>query len=179
MKKVNILIILAVVLGFSACQKKPDIGGTTTQKFANEWWVELYDPSGTAVTPVEHIKTYNTAANDNTFWIDDFPVISTSGGPHWTGNIWAFKFKANADLNNLTFSANQAASDLSGKSGTTQVDYKIKVNVTNGKIIENGGHSKTNVVVDSIFMNIEFSDDPGTIYSIRGHGRTGFFEDEY
>ena len=32
---------------------------------------------------------------------------------------------------------------------------------------------------DSISFNIEFSDDPGTIYRIEGFRRTGFLEDEH
>ena len=48
-----------------------------------------------------------------------------------------------------------------------------------GKVITGGGMSKSGVVVDSIYLKVEFSDDPGVIYEIKGHQRTGFFEDEY
>jgi hypothetical protein len=171
MKSINkLLFLLAIVLFVAGCTKKPDIENTTPVKFANEWWVQV-DGSNSR----SHIKTYNTAANDNTFWIDDFPHISNGA---WTGDVWAFQFKATGDLNNLTFAANQSPSDLSGTVGNTLVEYKIKVDVTEGKVIPNGGHSKTGVVVDSIYMKIKFSDDPGT-YTLTGHGRTGFFEDEY
>ena len=185
MKRISILTIVITAIAFSSCQKKPDVGGTTTQKFANEWWVQLYEPSGSLPSwwpssYYAHIATYNTSANDNTFWIDDFPTIATNPAPaHWTGNVWAFKFKATANTGNLTFTANQAASDLVGTSNNNPVQYKIKVNVTEGKILENTGHSKTGVLTDSIYMKIEFSDDPGTIYTMRGHARTKFAEDDY
>jgi hypothetical protein len=171
MKKIYFSAIAVTLFAFYSCQKKPDIGGTTPQNMANEWWVQFYDPTGALATSANyygHIKTYNTSANDNTIWIDDFPEES---GGSWTGNIWAFKIKAVADLNNLTFSAKQSVSALDG--------YNIKVNVTDGKIFENGGHSKTGVLTDSIYMKIEFEDDPGTIYSLRGHARTRFAEDDY
>ena len=48
-----------------------------------------------------------------------------------------------------------------------------------GKIIADGGVSKTGVVVDSIYIKATFSDDPGTEYEITGHRRTGFVEDDY
>ena len=51
--------------------------------------------------------------------------------------------------------------------------------VADGKVLPLGGKSKSGVVVDSIFMHVEFSDDPGTIYTISGHQRSGFLEDEY
>jgi hypothetical protein len=183
MKRIIYLSLITIVIAFSSCQKKQDVGGTIAQKFANEWWVQLYDPTGALAYPAGyygHMKTYNTSANDNTIWIDDFPFIATSPAPaHWTGDIWAFKFKATTNPSNLTFTATQAASDLSGKSGSTTVEYKIKVDVTEGKILENAGHSKTGVLTDSIYMKIKFSDDPTTIYTIRGHARTRFSEDDY
>jgi len=57
--------------------------------------------------------------------------------------------------------------------------YPITVNVTDGKILLNAGHSKSGNVVDSIHMQIEFSDDPGTIYEMNGGARTRFAEDDY
>jgi hypothetical protein len=171
MKRIYFLSVALVTIVLSSCQKKPDVGGTTPEKMANEWWVQLYDPAGGLAYSASyhgHMETYNSSANDNTIWIDDFPVKS---GGSWGGDIWGFKIKAVADLNNLTFSAKQSVSALDG--------YNIKVNVTDGKIIENGGHSKTGVLTDSIYMKIEFEDDPGTIYSIRGHARTRFAEDDY
>jgi len=179
MKRIFVIIGI-VAIGLSSCDKeRPDTGGTNAQKMANEWWVQLYDPSGALVYPASyhgHMATYNSASNDNTIWIDDFPHIS---GTNWTGDIWAFKFKAVADLNSMTFAANQSASDLVGRVGSTPVEYKLKVNVTEGKILEDAGKSRTGVVTDSIYMKIEFSDDPATIYSIRGHARTRFSEDDY
>jgi len=159
MKQLIYSAITLTVILVTSCQKKPDVGGTATEKMANEWWVQLYDDSG-PVTDFGHIATYNSASNtSNELWLDD------------QAEIWDFKVKVNADPANLTFSAKDAVSVVE--------NYNIKVNITDGKIFANGGHSKNGVVTDSIYMKVEFEDDPGTIYSIRGHARTRFAEDDY
>ena len=159
MKKL-ILIFIIGILVLSSCQKEKDPGATAAVSMANEWWVTLnldgVDQYGTHVK----IATYNTSANNNEIWVDDFD-----------GNVWDFKVKAQADFTNLTFSANESVSVIPG--------YDIKVNITDGKIFQNMGLSKTGNVTDSIHMKIEFEDDPGTIYEIQGHARTRFAEDEY
>jgi hypothetical protein len=162
MKRKYVFFIAFTSTIFHACQKKPEVGGTAAQSMANEWWVQLFDPSGAPVYPASyygHIATYNTSANTDEIWVDD------------QNEIWNFKVKAKADLKALTFSANKAESVVD--------NYNIKVTITDGKILPNVGHSKTGVLTDSISMKIEFEDDPGTIYSLRGHARTRFAEDDY
>lgn len=159
MKRVTIISSALVICLLFSCSKKPDVGGTVAQNMANEWWVTL-DQGGTAdVFGIGHFKiaTYNTAANKDSIWVDDF------------GNGWQVKFKAAADFTNLTFSAKDAPNEY----------YPITVNLTDGKIILNAGHSKSGNVVDSIHMKVEFSDDPGTIYEMNGVARTRFAEDDY
>ena len=43
----------------------------------------------------------------------------------------------------------------------------------------NAAHSKSGNVVDSIHTQLEFSDDPGTIYEMNDAARTRFAEDDY
>ena len=151
-----------VLIAFSSCKKKyPDVGGTAAEKMANEWWAELKLDGDNVYGPGEFAKiaTYNTAANTNEIWVDDLH------------GLWDFKVKATADFNNLTFSADQAVSVIP--------NYDIKVNITEGKVLMGAGHSKTGNITDSIYMKVEFEDDPGTIYTIEGHGRTRFAEDDY
>ena len=159
MKKVTIILSALIIFLLFSCSKKPDVGGTVAQNMANEWWVTL-DQGGTQdVYGLGHFKiaTYNTSANDDSIWIDDF------------GSGWDVKFKAKADHSNLTFVTSNAANEY----------YPITVNLTEGKIFLNAGHSKSGNVVDSIHMLLEFSDDPGTIYEMNGGARTRFIEDEY
>ena len=158
MKKVSLILITALLI-FSACQKLKDPGATAAVKVANEWWVTL-DLDGTQdVYGIGHFKmaTYNTAANDNNIWIDDYQ------------NGWVVKFKTPVDYTNLTFSTMAAQNEY----------YNITVNLTEGKILPKMGHSKSGNVVDSIHMKLEFSDDPGTIYEMNGVERTRFVEDDY
>ena len=159
MKKITIILASAIFIFFSSCMKTKDPGATAAVKVANEWWVTL-DLGGTQdVYGLGHFKiaTYNTAANDNMIWIDDFH------------NGWDVKFKSTVDYKNLTFSADSAQN----------VYYPIKVEQTDGKILVNAGHSKSGNVVDSIHMKIAFSDDPGNVYEINGVARTRFAEDDY
>jgi len=161
MKRIIVIVAGLAMVTFLSCSKKPDTGGTATQNMANEWWVVLYNGT-TAETNHAHIYTYNTSANtNNELWVDD------------GGHVWDFKVKASADLSAMTFAANQVKSVVPG--------YDIKVNITEGKILKDAGRSKTGNVTDSIFMKISFEDDPvpGTVYTLRGHARTRFSEDDY
>lgn len=151
--------MILAALTLTSCKKElPEVGGTAAQKVANEWWV-TFTQNGTDLYHLGHFKisTYNTAANGNEIWIDDLE------------NAWAFKVKAQVDYNNLTFSAAQAQNEY----------YDIKVDVQEGKVLPGAGRSKTGNVTDSIYMKVKFSDDPGETYTIAGHARTQFAEDEY
>jgi len=159
MKQIFLLSGFAIFLLSSCDRNLPEVGGTTAQKVANEWWVTL-DQSGQAdVFGLGHFKiaTYNTSANNDTIWIDDL------------NNGWQVKFKAKVDYNNLTLSASNAPNQYN----------PTTVSLTDGKILLNAGHTKSGNVGDSIHMKLEFSDDPGKIYEMNGVARTRFAEDDY
>jgi hypothetical protein len=146
------------VLVLSSCKKNlPDVGGTSAQKVANEWWVTFKQGSVDLIGTHVKISTYNTAANNNEIWVDDLT------------NTWQFKVKAQVDYSNLTFKATAAKNEY----------YNITVDIANGKVLVGQGRSKTGNVTDSIYMEAKFSDDPGTVYTLSGHARTRFSEDEY
>ncbi len=152
MKKLFLILSIGACTMIS-CQKTKDPGATAAVKLANEWWAELKLDGDNVYGPAQFSKiaTYNTSANTNELWVDDMH------------GLWDFKVKAAADFNSLTFNASQAVSVIP--------NYDIKVNITDGKVILNGGHSKSGNITDSIYMKIEFEDDPGTIYTIE---RLGF-----
>lgn len=164
MKKNKIKLIALLLSVFSltimsSCDEggNPDAGGTKVEKYAGDWWIALSDPDGEIVGHVLH-STYNTAANDNTMWIDDH------------SNGYWIKAKVNVNLEDGTFSATDA--ENIGDSGT--------VTITDGKIIKDGGHSRAGHVVDSIYFKAHYSyDDDGYDIIYTGHKRTGFSEDEY
>ena len=58
--------------------------------------------------------------------------------------------------------------------------YDIRVHIANGKIIPNGGMGKsTGSIVDSIYMEASFGDDPGDTYIISGVARSRWATDDY
>jgi hypothetical protein len=151
-----IFFFLAAALVMSACTKKPDVGATSTVNMSGAWWIKYYT-SNTALTGYVKLNTYNTAdPNSGQVWVDD-------------GGIWPFKSKFDVDYPNLTFKpmASTPNTEITGKT----------VKVIEGKILKDAAHSLTGHPVDSIYLKLEFSDDPGTVYEVKGHYDTGFFED--
>ena len=157
MKKI-VLILMSGIFILGACKKNlPDPGGTAAQKVANEWFVTLQQGGVDLLGGHVKIATYNTASNTDSIWVDDLE------------NIWQFKVKAKVNYDSLTFSASQSQNEY----------YNITVNLTKGKVFVGQGKSKSGNLTDSIYMEAEFSDDPGTTYVISGHARTRFAEDDY
>lgn len=168
MKKIILILsTFACLILLDSCEKTKDPGATSAVKMANEWWVTL-DQGGTHdVYGIGHFKisTYNTSENDDKIWVDD------------DGNGYGVKAMAVADYSNLTFTSSQSANELYDPGDPTK--YPQTVNITDGKVLVSMGHSKTGIVVDSIHMKIEFSDDPGTIYEMNGVARSRFDGDDY
>jgi hypothetical protein len=136
-----------------ACSKNlSDPGGTAAQQFANEWWVKINDTG-----KVVKLSTYNTSLSADSMWVDDLK------------HLHSFKCKAKMDVSALTFSTQNAANIYSA----------VTVNIANGKVFKNGGVSKTGNVVDSIYMEVEFSDKPGVKNKIAGVARTRWDDDDY
>lgn len=138
-----------------ACSKDlPDAGGTAAKALANEWWIKVNDTGS-----VIKIATYNTSLNPDSMWVDDLGSLDTS----------TFKCKAKIDVSSLTFSVQNSTNEYLAK----------KVTITNGKILKNAGFSKTGNVVDSIYMEVEFSNKPGVKTKIAGSARTRWDVDDY
>lgn len=161
MKSINkSIFVVAVSLFVLSCSKKPDIGNTTTVKMSGEWFVQTF-ADGQLILDYEKILTYNTSdPNSGQIWLDDLR------------HTWWFKGKFDIDYPTLSF---KAKADIPNEYATGE-----KINVMEGKIIPNAGHSKTGVTVDSFYLKAKFSDDPDdAVWEFKGHQRTGFFEDEY
>lgn len=167
MKKITIKSGIAVLaFGFLAiaCEKDYEPDTIENYEMSGQWLVQTYFGGTTPADVVlgyQTILTSNTAAADgSTILIDDME------------NIWPFKVKASANSGNYTFNATSVEN---------MYEYDTIpqfVTITNGKITPEGGRSLSGVTVDSIYMECEFSDDPGNVYIIAGHYRTGFTEDE-
>ena len=153
MKHIKIIILFFGAACMWACSKDlPDAGGTPAKALANEWWVKINDTGS-----VVKLSTYNTSLNADSMWVDDLT------------NLASFKCKAKIDVSSLTFSVQNSTNTYSA----------ITVNITNGKVLKNAGVSKTGNVVDSIYMEVEFSDAPGIKNKIAGSARTRWDEDDY
>ena len=163
MKKVLYFAALLLTMVFATSCEKEEIGGTATESLAGDWYVQANVVDGDQVIEDYygigkfHIATYNTAANNpNEIWVDDL------------SNFWQFKVKASADVNNLTFSA----------SGAANAYYDCSVNITNAKVIKKGGTQNNGSPADYITLDVEFSDDPGTIYRLEGVRYSGLEEND-
>jgi hypothetical protein len=173
--KQNITRILAAVIvltSFASCDEVDDtnVGETSVKAMSGDWYVQtLVD--GEIVADYALISTYNSSANDGKdMWLDDHD------------NIWGFKVKTPVTLSSLSFAGNNLASSIVRDIASTPniiETYEVNVNITDGKTIKNGATSTGGHTVDAISFKAEFSDDPGTIYEIKGYKRTGFIEDEH
>ena len=163
MKKVLYLATLLLCAVLTTSCEKEEVGGTATESLAGEWYVTanivdngqvIEDPYGIGRF---NILTYNTSANTGEeIWVDDMD------------NFWSFKVKASADVNALTFSA----------SNVQNQSYDCTVTITNAKVIKKGGVQNNGSPADYITMDVEFSDDPGTIYRLEGVRYSGLEEND-
>jgi hypothetical protein len=140
-----------------SCTEKAEVWDSSTLDFAGEWWAE-HSVNGEG-SGMGTLQTFNTTANDGKeIWITD------------NKTFWDYKVKCPIDKKTLTFSGK----DLQNFA------YDSKVTITDGKILKNAAHSKSGVVVDSIYYKVSFDDDdPGKVYEVKGLLKTGFAEDAY
>ena len=150
-----------LLLVTTSCEKEYESENLPNYEMSGQWFVQTYvgtpDTGFVALGYVELVTANTAATNGNEILIDDH------------GNIWPFKVKC---------PVNSGAKTFEGTNLINISDSTVTVNISNGEIFPNGGKSITGIVVDSIYMEAEFSDDPGSIYAIAGHYRTGFEEDE-
>ena len=162
------LFFIAIVLFaiISCTTKTLDPGATKAVKVANEWWVNYYVDGQPQNSKFSKLMTSNTAANNDSIWIDDL------------GNFWQVKFKAIFNADSLTFKATKASNEYycCNPDGTP-----MTITITAAKIMPNAAHSVTGVVTDSIYFKIMYTDDPapGTVYEVKGTGRTQWSPDDY
>lgn len=166
MKLNKFIYILLAVFILSACEtmEKPDKENSSVYPISGQWWVKMETESApgkwSEVVGYSKLLTYNTASNSSdTIWISD------------EGKIWNFKVKCPIALSNSTFSMKDSVIN-------SVADYSINVKVNDGFVSLGKAKSISGVTTDSISFKIGFTDDPGTVYRISGHRRTGFREDD-
>lgn len=154
---------LALSISFVSCEKVESIADESdivAEDMMGSWYVEfLVDGTDVYHLGFNKINTYNTSANNGTsMWIDD------------NENIWAFKIDCPINSSDQTFSGSGLYSNYDG--------YEIDLDITNGQITKNGTTSPSGVTTDMISYDVEFSDDPGTVYQIVGYRYTGLVGDQ-
>ena len=154
---------LALSISFVSCEKVESVADESdivAKDMMGSWYVQFLYEGEDLYGEYLLINTYNTSANDGTaMWIDD------------NENVWWFKTKCPINMSNMTFSGTELYSDYDG--------YIIDVNITNGQITKNGTTSPSGVTTDMISFDIEFSDDPGSVYQIVGYRYTGLIGDQH
>ena len=160
MKKIKLFVLTSLIVALGACQKDYETPTIPGSDMSEEWWVQ-FTVGGVDVYNLGHMHfmTYTTAAADGKeLYIDDLQ------------NAWQFKAKCPiTSLGSRTFAGDSLQNEY----------YDVKASVRNGKVFPGAGRSRTGRKTDSIYMEIEFADDPGTVYEYSGHARTGFLEDDF
>ncbi len=159
MNKIFGIFALMILFSMSCTKKLEDPGATATVAMTNEWWVTLTLGGSDLLGKHVLFSTYNTSQNvADSLWVDDL------------GNGYNFKCKVLANPKAFTFSTDSSQNQY----------YDIRVHIANGKIIPNGGMGKsTGSIVDSIYMEASFGDDPGDTYIISGVARSRWATDDY
>lgn len=175
---IKILLGILISVSFASCDAggDPEAGGTTTEAFAGDWFVNVNVKSGsTIVNKYVKFSTFNTSANDDTMFIDDNGLSQTTTAPvNAISEVLKAKFKINLSTGEFSSDANTPNLRKSSASSTYNT-----VTITNGKVEKLGGTSKGGHTVDKISFTVEFSNQPGVKYTYTGTKRTGFKEDEY
>ena len=160
MKK--IIAIFLVTIGILSCDlgNEPEIQGTKIQEMCGEWYIEVFDENGALAAAGYHlITTSNTASNTETdMMLDDH-------------ELWPCKVKCQVNYAGRSIIAASALSN--------EYNESIGVSIKEGKIIKDVATTTGGNKSDSIYIKLEFEDDPGHDYIYAGYKRTGFLEDEH
>tara|TARA_R110001583_G_scaffold60988_2_gene180747 strand:- start:708 stop:1214 length:507 start_codon:yes stop_codon:yes gene_type:complete len=155
-----ILFVSLLTLAVSCDEHEDlDVGTTALVEASGDWYVEFLIDGVDVYGLGYNLLTTSNSADETSIWIDDH------------ANIWQFKAKCPIDIESLKFDGSDLESSVDG--------YDVTLQITNGTIIKDGATSTGGNVVDSIYFEAEFSDDPGTIYQFAGYKRTGLAEDEH
>lgn len=153
------------VFGIAGCDPDaPEVKYTSTFPLNGEWAVTYRVETSPGIfldqSGYTGLIISNTASdNGDSIWISD------------DGNFWDFKIKAAARAKSKSFSSEGSTSTIAG--------YHINVVVSDGEVFLDAVVTKAaKTTTDSIYMKLEFEDDPGVIYHCSGVRRTGFLEDD-
>lgn len=172
MNKLLLVILAAVSVAMVSCSKDegPD-DNPNTITLAKNWFVRVQGPTATSNYSLFSTRTFyiveipdptvlsqTTRISADTISLDDHNLLT----PTWRANF-------RIDVATRTFGAGQY------KNWNNFADSVI---LKEGKMIRNGGRSRSGRTVDSIYLRYAFKSAPSTDYLLKGHERTGYVEDE-
>jgi hypothetical protein len=144
MRLTKLLFIILAAITFISCEPTYEKEYSWAYPLAGDWKLIPY-VDGAEIGDAFEIKIYNSSFGQDSIWIDDYATTSSNG------HFWSMKFKAKANMTAKTFESTGSTNAI--------VNYGIAIKLSNGKVIGN----------DSITMDVEFGDDAGTIYQLKGH----------
>ena len=171
LNKLTYIVVAFFALTFSSCETLPDaeVEHGPLWPLSGEWLTHVYNANGTAVGATTSnplgtlfaMRTYNTSDNSSTqAWLR---LGSTQA--------YALLGKVNCDISQKTFSGNGITNAAKAAGNTfTLVEAKVLVEAS----LTHSGN-----MTDSIYIQYTTTADPGKTYTVRGHRRTGWAEDEY
>jgi len=172
MKRSLFVLLAAISIGLVSCSKDEGIADNpTTVTLNKEWYVRVQGPVTTSnysifstrtliiVETVDTLGTQQSRTLKDTMILDDHNQLNPS-----------FRSNVRIDAPSRTFGAGQY------KNWNTTTDSLI---VKEGKMIKDGGRSRSGRVVDSIYIKYAFRSAPAVEYQLKGHARSGYVEDEY
>lgn len=170
-------LFLLPFLALSSCKKDSyQAPNSNTVNMAGRWWVELFGDANDDGIPTEDeliyaysdfgalgLVTSNTSGNSSDSLLIDDPEHS-----------WPFRMIAPIDYNNLIVKPSTNLNIEADYLGSGET-----VRVIEGKILKNAATLPSGRKGDSIFLKLEFSDDPGSFYMYSGHRDSGQPEDQH
>lgn len=159
--KYTFIAVLALI--FASCQKD-EVPMTSTVDLAGEWMVTAYVGDEAIAGPFM-VLTYNTNTDDGQeLWLNEL------------GNFWnpALLVKVPCKVGDKTFGSDKSLKNLNANPDGTDFTVVVK----NGKVVFGGATTPSGMPADAIEYQVEYSDDPGTVYTFKGYRRTGFTADE-
>lgn len=149
------------LVAFASCKKEqPAVEYSPIFPISGEWHTHIYNEDGGRVENMSVLRTYNTSDNlTDAAW---FRLITPS-----RPTILA---KIKADVANKAF--------VAGDYQDTQADPAVNFSIIEGKVLLNASKQPSDVVADSIYVKYKTGAE-GDIYTVKGHRRTAWPEDEY
>ncbi len=177
-KHLNILVI-AIVLLISSCKKEEyKAAQSGVVGMSGTWWTEVYY-DGNQDGRIDGLDNPDSL-DALIISYSDFgePALLTSNTASNTGDsilmddildVWPFKAKFGVDYASLTMKPSSGNANL-------KIDGE-SISIISGKVLKGAATTLSGGKTDSIFVEFEFSDDPGSYYVFSGHKNTGFPED--